>query len=401
MRIALASVALATSFAAQAADWDFSLDLRLQDSNGQPSFMNGGLGALRFGDDDSAFQPGRARVAISQPIGEVLSLKLDASAWGDGDKSPIDLTEAYLEYRPYPRAGYRARAKLGAFYPAISLENRASGWESPYTLSSSALNTWLAEELRIVGLQGELEWLGTRTGHGFDVSLDAAVYGWNDPLGVVLASHGFALHDRQSTLFGRFGERIAPVRGREPFHEIDGRAGYYVGGEVRYLDRAVLRAMHYDNRGDPTAYDVELRDFAWDTSFDTVGLRLENGSGWAAIVQWLAGETYIEPGGSELEWEFDARYALLSKRQGPHTFSIRYDDFRVESNLDLREGEQSGHAWTAAYVFEHGPHWRFTLEWLRVESRLYNRALYYGDSPFAAERKVELAVRYALSSRDR
>ena len=101
------------------------------------------------------------------------------------------------------------------------------------------------------------------------------------------------------------------------------------------------------------------------------------------------------------EWEFDARYALLSKRQGPHTFSIRYDDFRVESNLDLREGEQSGHAWTAAYVFEHGPHWRFTLEWLRVESRLYNRALYYGDSPFAAERKVELAVRYALSSRDR
>jgi hypothetical protein len=39
---------------------------------------------------------------------------------------------------------------------------------------------------------------------------------------------------------------------KELFHEIDDRAGYYVGAQVRYLDRAVLNVLHYDNRGDPT-----------------------------------------------------------------------------------------------------------------------------------------------------
>lgn len=407
MRLAQAAQALMISVAigacgvVHATEWDFSLDLRLQNSDGEKSFFDGGLGSLRYGDERSALQLGRARFAISQPIGEVLSLRLDASSWGDDDKNPIDLTEAYLEYRPYPRAGYRARVKAGAFYPAISLENRASGWESPYTLSSSALNTWLAEELRAIGVEGELEWLGTRMGHSFDLGVTAGVYGWNDPLGVVVASHGFALHDRQTTLFGRIGKPDAIVRGREVFHEIDGRAGYYVGAEARYLDRAVLRAMHYDNRGDPTAYDASLQGFAWETRFDTAGLRLESGSGWTAILQWLAGETYIEPGGFLIEWEFDTRYALLSRRHGPHTFSVRYDDFGVESNLPLRESEQEGHAWTAAYIFEHGSHWRFTLEWLRIESSLYDRQIYLGQSPFATESKLELAVRYALGSTHR
>ena len=61
---------------------------------------------------------------------------------------PLDLTEAYLQFRPYPRDGFRLRLKAGAFYAPISLENRASGWDSPYTLSYSAINTWLGKELR-------------------------------------------------------------------------------------------------------------------------------------------------------------------------------------------------------------------------------------------------------------
>lgn len=401
-RASFAAFALALSIHVQAMDWEASLDLRLQSSNAEKSFLDGGLGELRFGDERSALQLGRARFALSQPIGEVFALKLDASAWGEDDKNPADLTEAYLEYRPYPRGGLKARVKLGAFYPAISLENRAAGWESPYTLSSSALNTWLAEELRAIGIEGSLEWLGTRMGHSFDFGVDAGIFGWNDPLGVVVASHGFALHDRQTGLFGRVGQPDAWVPGAEPFlQDIDGRPGYYIGGEARYLDRAVLRAMHYDNRGDPTAHTASFDAYAWETRFDTAGVRLEGASGWTAIVQWLDGETYITPGGFELEWTFDTTYALLSKRHGPHTFSVRYDDFNVESNLPLRESEQHGHAWTAAYVFEHGPHWRCTLEWIRLESTLYSRPIYFGTAPFESESKIELAVRYAISSRDR
>src|SRR5215467_7194125 len=149
---------------AAAADWEADLDVRLVSSDGQRSFTEGGLGTLRYDSDHSGLQLGRARLALSQPFGEVWSVRLDASAWGDGDRNPVDLTEAYLQFRPYPFSGWRFRLKTGAFYAPISLENRASGWESPYTLSYSAINTWVGEELRTLGAEGQLDWLGTRTG---------------------------------------------------------------------------------------------------------------------------------------------------------------------------------------------------------------------------------------------
>lgn len=395
--IAFALLSLAAG-AAHATDWEIDLDARLVDSDGRQSFLEGGLGAFRFAEHDCGLQLGRARFALMQSFGQVLKLHLDASSWGDVDNNPIDLTEAYLEYRPYPRGGVRTRVKAGAFYAPISLENRAAGWESPYTLSSSAINTWIGEELRTIGLEAQVDWLGTRTGHLFDVGLTAGLYGWNDPLGGLVASHGFALHDRQTTLFGRFGERgVPPVFGRELFHEIDGRAGGYVGIEARYLDRLVLRVLHYDNNGDPAAFDAELQDFAWETRFDSAGLRFESARGWTAIAQWLDGKTYIYPG-FEIEWPFKARFALLSKRFGRQTLSARYDDFNVSSNLAAREGEQAGHAFTAAYVLERGPHWRFTLEWLRVTSRNWSRPIYLGEPTLATETKLELAARYAIGS---
>jgi hypothetical protein len=396
-----ATAALAcTAPAARATDWQFSLDTRLVDSDGQKSFLQGGLGTLRFGSDQSGLQLGRLRLALDQPLGQILTVHLDASSWGDHEKNPIDLTEAFMELRPYPRAGWRARLKAGAFYAPISLENRLAGWESPYTLSYSALDSWIAEELRTIGMEGSLEWLGTRLGHDFDVALTGAVFGWNDPAGVAIANHGFALQDRQTGLFERIGQPGAvPVRGFEVFHEIDGQPGFYEGLEVRYLDRIVLRALHYDNQADPGALDVPAHRFAWHTRFDTAGVRFDGDQGWSAIVQWLDGQTYLEPVENRyLEWAFNTRYALLSKRIGRHALSVRYDDFGVVPHQTQPNGDQQGHAFTAAYIFEPSAHWRFTLEWLRVRSSNANRQIYLGEAPLATESALTLAVRYALGA---
>ena len=54
------------------------------------------------------------------------------------------------------------------------------GWRSPYTLSFSAINTWVGEELRTIGAEYSLDWLGRSHGHDFDFTLNAAAYGWND-----------------------------------------------------------------------------------------------------------------------------------------------------------------------------------------------------------------------------
>jgi hypothetical protein len=384
---------------AWATDWHLSVDARLIASDGRESFLDSGLGALRYDSGHSGLGLGRARFEVSQPAGDILHLKLDASAWGDDDKNPLDLTEAYLELRPYPRAGYRARVRAGAFYAPVSLENRAGGWETPYTLSASALNTWIGEELRTIGLESQLEWLGTRLGHDFDMGLTAGVFGWNDPAGVLVAGHGFALHDRHTTLFGRVGEPgVMPVPGRELFHEIDGRAGIYYGAEGRYLDRLTLRALHYDNRADPTRYDAALGDFAWQTQFDSAGVRMETQQGWTTVVQWLAGQTAIEPNGRTLVWKFKTRFALLSRKMGQHTVSVRFDDFDVDSRTRTQSGEQDGQAWTAAYLFEPNERWRFALEGLQVKSEALNRALFRSEAPLATESKLELAVRYTFGA---
>jgi len=396
--ICLAAFLMGTQ--AQAAEWELALDVRAVSSDGRESFLDNGQGKLRFDDDHEGIQLGRLRAAWNQPLGEVFSAHVEASTWDDDDKNPIDLTEAYVEYRPYPRAGLRSRLRLGAFYPPMSLENRAIGWETPYTITPSAISSWIGEEIRTIGLEGQVDWLGTRLGHSFDLQLTAAVFGWNDPAGTMLSAHGFALHDRQTTLFGRVGapQTNPEYAAKELFHEIDDRPGYYVGAQARYLDRAVLNLLHYDNRADPTVELPSIRDFAWLTRFDAAALRIETQNGWTAILQALDGSTYIAPGGYWLDWEFDSQSALVAKRVGAHMVAVRYDAFNVLFQHDpAASGSEDGHAWALAYSFDRGDHWRFAVEWLRVESDVPTRVELLGEPAFARESKLEFSARYLLS----
>jgi hypothetical protein len=383
-----------------ATDWDLSLDARLVWSNAQPSFAQGGLGTVRYGSDDKGLQLGRARLALTQDVGELWSARVDVSMFDDQERSPVGVTEAYLLFRPYPFAGYRFRLKVGGFYAPISLENRTSGWESPYTLSYSAINSWLALEVRTIGLEGTLDWLGTHSGHAFDLEAVGGVFGWNEGAGVVLANDGFALTDRQTPLFGRVGQPGAPpLEGAEPFLQFDHREGLYGGIEVRWFDRVVVRALRWDNRADPAVDYVTDANYSQHTRFNSAGVRLEGDHGWTGILQWLDGETTTGADwpGALSSWPFRAEFALLSKRFGRSTLSARYDRFVVDSVGADDYGAQSGHAWTAAYMFAPNAHWRFTLEWLQVVSSSYSRAD-LGGMPMLTETQVQLAARYALGS---
>jgi hypothetical protein len=400
VRRALPALALTGLIAtAHATDWELDLDARLVTSDAERPFPEGGYGTERFGSNDEVLQLGRIRLALTQPLGELWSAHLDASMYDARDRSPVGLTEAYLLFRPYPFAGYRFRLNAGGFYAPISLENRASGWESPYTLSSSAINSWLGIELRTLGIEGQLDWLGTRSGHALDLGVTGGVFGWNEGAGAVLADGGLSLTDRQTALFGRVGPRGVPSHGDEPFVQIDSREGFYGGLEARYLDRVVLRVLRYDNRADPTKMDSVSGVFAWDTRFNSAGVRVEADKGWTAIAQWLDGETTIAPFGMPLSWPFKAEFALIAKRFGRQTLSARYDRFTVDTLLGGFEpfGAQDGHAWTAAYVFQPDEHWRFTLEWLQVVSSSYSRAD-NGGPPLLSETQLQLAIRYALGS---
>jgi hypothetical protein len=397
MRVTVALIlSLQCALAGAEQKLDLSVDLRLVAADGPMSYRYSGLGKLRFDEDHDGLQIGRIRAAWNQQFGESLNLRIDASLWRLSDYNAIDLTEAYLEFRPYPSGGWRSRVKVGAFYAPISLEHRAAGWTNPYLINSSAINTWVGEELRTIGAEYSLEWLGTRSGHDFDAGLVAAVYDHNDPAGVLVASRGWALHDRQTSLFGKVGESgDGFVAGRVLFEEIDNRRGYYLGAHLRYLDRVELRYMRYDNRADPEKFDASINDFAWLTTFDSVGLRVETASGWTFISQWLGGETSIEPETGYEVWKFSSTFALLSRSVGRHRVSLRTDWFdtdHIETNWPPRI-EESGSAWTAGYSYERDEHWRIAVEAIQINSDASGRAL-IGEPTNATERQLQLQVRY-------
>jgi hypothetical protein len=375
-----------------------SLDLRLVHSDGRNSYLDGGFGKLRFDSGDQGLQLGRARLAWRGGIGGNWHATVDVSSWNLHDSNVVDLTEALVEWRPVPQSAWKSNLKFGAFFPPVSLEHRAPGWSNPYTISSSALNTWVGEELRTIGLEYELTHLGIAAGSRFDAGVSAALFGWNDPAGVELALRGFSLNDRQTPLFGRIGTYA--FGGREQrvmFSEIDNRPGYYVGAFLRTDSAMELRGLHYDNRGDPTAQKPSIDDYAWKTHFDSVGIR-QDFEGGALVAQWMKGSTRVTSRAS-MDWHFDAWFALVARQVSRHhRLALRFDVFGVDQVHDFSPppwSHEQGKAWTLGWTWSAREHLEVSAEWLRIDStHSARRAL--GETPRAVEHSAQLAVKLFL-----
>jgi len=393
----LAAVLLACATAARA-DVEASLDLRLVSSDGRDGYMDGGLGKLRYDGDDDGLQLGRARVAWRGGIGGNWHADVDVSAWSLHDHNGVGITEGFLEWRPVPASAWRSNLKIGAFYPPISLEHRTSGWTNPYTIDSSALNTWVGEELRTIGVGYQLDHLGIADGGRLDWGVNAAVFGWNDPAGVIVAWRGFSLNDRQTPLFGRIGTYAFGGRTqRVLFSEIDNRPGYYASGYVKSDGGLELRALHYDNRADPSVYKSSISDYAWHTRFDTAGARWDGQHGTALIVQWLDGTTRATPY-EQYTWDFSTWFVLAAQNFGKHRLAARYDRFSSEQDTEYLAGpggHDEGHALTLGWTWDVREHVQIAAEWLRIDST-YNVRTMLGETPHAIEHSVQLALRLSL-----
>lgn len=365
------------------------------------SFTEGGTGQFRFGGDEDGVRLGTLMIDAAGEIIETVRYGITARATGDGDRNPIDLTEAFLEWRPYPSSWLRWKTRVGAFYAPISLENRAVGWGSLYSISPSAINTWIGEELRTIGLETSLTALGAPAGRNFDVSVVASAFGWNDPAGILLFQRGWGIHDRQTALFGELPRplvRNPAIPNIEFFDEVDHRAGYYAGLEGKISGRHVLRALHYDNRGD-TAKD-HAREPTWLTKFDSFGARVELPYEVTAITQYLQGDTAVgasTDGRGFLIGDFDSWFVLLSQQRSAHRYTVRYDrmNTRPVRGAQYVDSHQDADAWTFAYLFNLSEQWQFAAEAVQLTGSLHQRAL-LGLPVSATERVLQVAARFTF-----
>lgn len=356
------------------------LDARLVKTDDDVSWLQEGLGKLRYGDGDTELlaRLSQASIILSIAANDVLSGRIHANVDAEPNNEirggRVDVIEAFASYRPVLSPSLRLRLRGGLFFPPISLENTGRGWTTPYTITTSAINSWIGEEVRATGGEGSLVF----SVHSNELTVTAAGFGNNDPTGSLLAWRGWALHDRQTGLSDRLPLAAIPSIEEgglfaqqppfvDPLREIDGRIGYYtaVGWERSGVE---LRGLYFNNRGEQTNFDGS--QYAWKTDFANAGAHLSLPGNVKVLTQYMTGTSRMGPG-SMVYIDFYATYVLGSVGFGRNRISLRYDHFGVDDLDAFRiadNNEESGSAWTLAYLIQTGEKHRIGFEILRTES---------------------------------
>jgi hypothetical protein len=396
--IALACCAIAGVASAQDVTVHGYIDMRGGWAGGETAWNDGGLGKTRFGGGDG-FASVDAALAARWQLTPALSAATQVQ-WLQGQSPSLGVLDAYLNYRPVSTTPWRWSVRAGAFFPPISQENDAIGWTSPWTLSPSAINSWVGEELRTIGTEARVE----HRGDVATVEAIGAIFRGNDPAGELLASRGWALGDftaaldarmREPDVYAPLTESDPPVRYR-PFDEIDGRLGWYAGVSVDAPGRGKTTVLYYDNRADP-AREEEYGGrevYAWRTRFWSAAgqTRIDD---VVVLAQAMHGSTAFEPvPGLLLDTRFNAGYLLAAWDRGAWRPAIRIDAFQLRQLPDFLEAPLSehGNALTVALNWRPRDWIRVTGEWLRVDSHRDQRRL-EGLAARRIDRQVQLSLR--------
>jgi hypothetical protein len=161
------------------------------------------------------------------------------------------VAEAYADLR-----GGEFRLRAGQFFLPTSRENTDRLWSSPYTISFSALNTWIGEEVRPIG--AELQWQHLTS--NAVVTFAGGAFRGNDTMGTLLGWRGWAMGNRVAVY-----DEVLPLpplprfpkqrRGTVPIgRDLDGRTGYTARARVSLPERATIQFARIDNRGDRELY---------------------------------------------------------------------------------------------------------------------------------------------------
>jgi hypothetical protein len=381
------------------------LDLRLAAADGEPSWLNGGFGKTDIdGGGDRLAGAARleeADLAWKPQLAWNLSAVVEAELQPEHENGP-HIGEAFLLYKPTPRSDTRYQVRVGLFYPPISLENGGPFWTTTNTITPSAINSWVGEEVKVAGAEASVR----RAFGDQEVGLTGGVFGFDDNAGELIALRGWSFDNVRESVGGGF--RLPPVsdfleyvqsQHEAPLTEFDGRVGGYVRLDWRASDRLSLNAFAYDNGANPTAvYDEQ---WGWWTRFIDVGARFEADERTEVLGQALFGQTQMGPGDPDrwVNTDFSAAYVLVSRRLGDaDALTGRFDLFETRDATDAYYGLTQEHGWalTADYMRPLSRHATLLVEALHIWSDRPAREENAGDANTQAQTVMQAALRLSF-----
>ena len=333
--------------------------VRLSATTGEESWVDGGYGKLGTsgGGDGLSFKPqiGEINLAWQPRFSWSLSATVVGTLQG-GERPEAGIEQAYVSFRPMRGERHRISARAGLLWPAVSLEHEGADWHVRDTITPSAINSWIGEEVRPLAA----EITATTFAGAHQLSATAAVFAANDTSGTLLTFRGWALHDRTTLAFRRMPLPYLPeemeelqARFTHPLLDVGPgfarRPGYYAKLAWQPPVPVRLELFRYDNRADPEAVNAEL-EWGWRTKFDHVGAVADLGRGTRLKLQALNGSTTMgmtEQDGIWVDNRFRSAFILASHDFASGGIAARFDAFDSRQHGSLMDEEYNETGWAA------------------------------------------------------
>lgn len=334
-------------------------DVRLVGVDGEKGWLDGGFGKLRSGSaGEWKLDPqlGNANLIWKPQFTWSLSAIIVGSLQGGAD-TQVGLSQAYLSFRPMRAStGTAFSARAGLMWPPISLEHEGADWHVADSITPSAINSWIGEEVRPVAAEGTIEAdLGQSK-----LRATGALFAANDTAGTLLTFRGWGLDDRTTLAFNAWrlpplGDELTGLQApfTHPLLDLHSgfahRPGYYAKLAWQTPLAVRIELFRYDNRANPEDVNADL-EWGWHTRFDNIGLAANFGGGVVLKAQALVGRTQMgfpEAGRRWVDNQFRSAFVMLSRPLGPYGISLRAEGFSTRNRGSLWTSEYDEHGWSA------------------------------------------------------
>lgn len=362
--------------------------------------VDGGFGKFRFGGDgerDADAQIGEIAVELDARLNDWFGVVLHAQHQPE-QSNAVDIVEGYFLAEPRLSDSLSLIVKGGAFFPGLSKENRGVGWSNTYTITNSAANTWIGEDIRSFGTTVG----GRYTGDAVSASIEGGLFFGNDVPGAVLTFGGWSLNDLKTPIFGENQVPLLESDDRapafDPFQEIDGRAGFQIKADFVSYALGGLTLVYWDNRGDINQSRPDA--VVWDTRFFGATAEFTLPYDISFLPALMIGETATPAVNNEF-WTISA---LFSRYFGPVQAAFRAEYFEQDdkiANNGVALGEErglnfaeEGFALTAAARYNFGSRHEFLAEIIHQQT---DRASGATTEPIdLQETQIQLGYRVAF-----